>query len=176
MKTNIALIGFMGAGKSAVGAALAEKLGKQFIETDALIEKKAGQPVPVIFEEKGEIAFREIEIEVIKEVAGKDNQVIACGGGVVLNRINVDRLKLKAVVVWLAVTPAAVLRRTGLDGEARPVLKQVKNLDELRGLIKFRQPLYALAADIRIDTSRLSIQATVEQIIQMTEEYADKHK
>ena len=81
MKNSIALIGFMGTGKTAVGQALAEKLGKEFIETDALIEKKAGKSIPEIFRQDGEIVFRELEIAVIKAIAGKENVVIAGGGG-----------------------------------------------------------------------------------------------
>ena len=92
MKSSIALIGFMGTGKTAVGQALAERLGKEFIETDTLIEVKAGRSIPEIFRRHGETAFRELEIEAIKEIAGRDNAVIACGGGVVLNKINIDRL------------------------------------------------------------------------------------
>ncbi|MDP2931225.1 MAG: shikimate kinase, partial [Chloroflexota bacterium] len=71
MKSSIALIGFMGTGKTAVGKALAEKLGKQFIEMDALIEQKAGKPIPRIFAEDGEIAFRELELAVTKEIAAR---------------------------------------------------------------------------------------------------------
>jgi shikimate kinase len=173
MKTSVALIGFMGAGKSAAGRLLAERLGKQFVETDALIETQAGKQVPMIFEEQGEIAFREMEIEVIKEIAARDNQVIACGGGVVLNKINIDRLKLKAVIVWLAASPVAILKRTRLNGEERPVLKQVNSLDELRKLVQFRQPYYEHAADLKVDTSRLTIPGAVEQIIKKIEDYAD---
>ena len=77
MKTSIALIGFMGTGKTGVGKALAEKLGKEFFELDPLIEKKAGKTIPAIFKKDGEIAFRELEIEVIKEVSKERNAVIA---------------------------------------------------------------------------------------------------
>ncbi|NQT04591.1 MAG: shikimate kinase, partial [Dehalococcoidia bacterium] len=92
MKSNIALVGFMGTGKTDVGRLLAGKLGKDFIELDELIEQKAGKTIPEIFQQDGEIAFRELEIEATGEAAEKKNAVIACGGGVVLNQINVDRL------------------------------------------------------------------------------------
>ena len=91
MKTSVALIGFMGVGKSAVGEELAARLGKKLVRVDALIESKAGKSIPRIFEEEGETTFREREIEVIKEIAAEKDQVIDCGGGVVLNRINIDR-------------------------------------------------------------------------------------
>ena len=85
MKSNIALIGFMGVGKTVVGKALAKKLDWKFIELDSLVEQKVGKPIPAIFEQDGEIAFRELEIEVTKEVSEEEKAVIACGGGVVLN-------------------------------------------------------------------------------------------
>ena len=81
MKTNIALIGFMGTGKTAVGRALSQKLDKEFLELDPLIEQNAGMTIPQIFEKYGEIGFRELEIAVTKEVAERKNAVIACGGG-----------------------------------------------------------------------------------------------
>ena len=93
MKTSIALIGFMGTGKTVVGKALAEKLNREFVELDVVIEQKAGKPISDIFQQDGEVAFRELEIEVTKEVAGNKKQLIACGGRVVLNKMNIDRLK-----------------------------------------------------------------------------------
>ena len=123
MKSNVALIGFMGVGKSAVGKALAERLGKKYVEVDSLIVQKAGKSITQIFQEEGEIAFRELEIEVIKEIALKKNQVIDCGGGVVLNKINIDRLKQNAVIIWLTASPEVILKRTTLDGDVRPLLK-----------------------------------------------------
>ena len=111
MKSNIALIGFMGAGKTAVGRTLAEKLGKRFVELDSLIEQKAGKSVAEIFQQDGEISFRELEIEVTKEVSRERNLVIACGGGIVLNKINIDRLREESIIVYLVASPEVILRR-----------------------------------------------------------------
>ncbi len=165
MSTNIALIGFMGVGKSAAGVLVAERTRKQFVETDSLIEKEAGKSISRIFQEDGEIAFRELEIKVIKEIANREDQVIACGGGVVLNRINIDRLKQNSVIVWLTASPRYILKRTQLDGNVRPVLKKVGNLDELRSLVRFRKPYYERSADLKVDTSRLDVNETVEEIL-----------
>jgi len=85
MKTNIALIGFMGTGKTTIGRTLARKLSKTFVEIDALIEQKAGKSIADIFKDDGEIAFRQLEIDITREIAARENQVIACGGGIVLN-------------------------------------------------------------------------------------------
>ena len=165
MKTNIALIGFMGAGKTAVGRLLAEKLGKKPVEMDNLSEIKAGKPIPDIFSEDGEAAFRQLEVEVTKGVAGKRNQVIACGGGVVLNRINIDRLKKGAVVVYLTASPEVILQRVSDDSPVRPLLENSNKELTIRKLLRFRQPLYEQAADIKIDTSEMDIEAVAEQII-----------
>jgi len=170
MKSSIALIGFMGTGKTVVGKALAEKLNKKFVEMDALIEQKAGKPIPQIFQEEGEIAFRELEIKVAKEVSQGKNQVIACGGGVVLNKINIDRLKKESVLVYLTASPEAILERTSGDGDKRPLLKASDKTVVIREMLSFRKPFYEQAADITIDTSQLDIDAVVEQIIIKTEE------
>jgi shikimate kinase len=165
MKTNIALIGFMGAGKTAVGRVLAEKLDKKLVEMDSLIELKAGKSIARIFEEDGEIAFRQLEIEITEEVATGMNQVIACGGGVVLNKINIDRLREGAIVVYLIASPEVILSRISTDSSVRPLLEKGNKATAIKELIAFRQPFYERSADIKIDTSELSIEATANKII-----------
>lgn len=171
MKTNIALIGFMGAGKTAVGKALAEKLNKTFVEMDALIEQKAGKPIPDVFQQDGEIAFRELEIEVTKEVAQGKNQVIACGGGVVLNKINTDRLRKESVIVYLTASPEVILKRISSGGEERPLLKTSDKATAVRKMLSFRKPFYERAADITIDTTQMDINAVAKQITIKTKEH-----
>ena len=165
MKSNIALIGFMGTGKTVVGKALAEKLNKEFIELDALIEQKAGKSIPEIFQQDGEIAFRELEIEVIKEVSTNKNLVIACGGGIVLNKINIDRLKKESTIVYLAASPRIILKRVSSEEGQRPLLEVDNPALTIRELLRFRKPFYGRAADIMINTSKLDIDSVVEQII-----------
>ena len=165
MKTNVALIGFMGTGKTAVGKVLAEKLGKEFFELDPLIEQKAGKTIPEIFKDDGEIAFRELEIEVTKGVSEKKNAVIACGGGVVLNRINIDRLRKESAIVYLTASPRIILKRISNDAEVRPLLKTPDKALQIQKLLRFRKPFYERAADIEIDTSKLDIDSVVEQIV-----------
>ena len=165
MKTSIALIGFMGAGKTEVGRALAEKLNKKFVELDSLIEQKAGKSIPDIFQQDDEITFRELEIEVTKEVSKNKNLVIACGGGVVLNKINIDRLKKEGIIVYLTASPRAILKRVSSDENERPLLKTASKALAIQELLRFRKPFYERAADIKINTSKLDINAVVEQII-----------
>jgi shikimate kinase len=170
MKSNIALIGFMGTGKSAVGKALAEKLGREFVEMDSLIEEMAGKSIPEIFEQDSEIAFREMEIEVTKKIAQKAGQVIACGGGMVLNKINTDRLRETSRMVYLKASPKNILERTAGDENERPLLNVPDPVERIRELLDFRRPFYERAADITIDTSRLSIEKTADLIIDRLKE------
>jgi shikimate kinase len=170
MKTNIALIGFMGTGKTAVGQLLAKKLGRKFIELDSLIEQKAGKSIPEIFQQDGEIAFRELEIGVTKEVAEKKNAVIACGGGLVLNKINIDRLRKESIMVYLTASPRVILKRVSGEEGSRPLL-EVDDPDLIiRELLRFRKPFYERAADITVNTSKLSISAVAEEIIEKLKE------
>ncbi len=165
MKTNIALIGFMGVGKTAVGKVLAEKLRRSFVELDSLIEQKARKSIPDIFQQDGEVAFRELEIEVTKEVSKDRNLVIACGGGLVLNKINIDRLRQQSRIVYLTASPRVILKRVSGEAGERPLLSVPDKVSEIRGLLGFRRPFYERAADIIINTSKLDIDSIAEQII-----------
>lgn len=173
MKSSIALIGFMGTGKTAVGQALAERLGKEFVETDILIEKLVGKSIPEIFSRDGEIAFRELEIEIIKRIAVKDNAVIACGGGIVLNKINVDRLAQKCIIINLKASPLVIAKRTSGGENNRPLLAVADRLAQIKELQAYRRPYYQRAADFEVNTSRLSVEAVVNRIINKLKNHAD---
>jgi shikimate kinase len=173
-KSNIALIGFMGVGKSAVGKELANRLNKNLVEVDSFIVKKAGKSIPQIFED-GEIAFREMEIEAVKEISAGKNQVIACGGGVVLNKINIDRLKLDSILVWLTATPGVVLKRTRSDGGVRPLINSDSGIADIRELLSYRKPYYQRAADLEVATSKCGVKEVAEQIIIKLKNYANKY-
>ncbi len=166
MKSNVALIGFMGVGKTVVGKALARKLNWEFIDLDPLIEQKAGKSIAEIFQQDGEIVFRGLEIEVTKEVSQGQNTVIACGGGVVLNQINIDRLRQKSRIVYLTTSPAVILKRILGDGGERPLFKVANPALTIRGLLRFRKPFYERAADIKIDTSKLNVDEVVKKLIE----------
>ncbi|MBD3228548.1 MAG: AAA family ATPase, partial [Candidatus Lokiarchaeota archaeon] len=114
-KTNIALIGFMGTGKSSVGKLVAKRLDKKFIEMDDVIVELAGKSIPSIFKENGEITFREYEIKTCKNLSKKKNTVISCGGGIILNKINLDYLHRSSVIICLEATPDEIYKRTMKD-------------------------------------------------------------
>jgi len=164
-RSSIALIGFMGAGKTEIGKVLARKLNKKFVDLDSLIEQKAEKSIPEIFREDGEAAFRELEIEVANEVTQDKNLVIACGGGIVLNQINIERLKKNSVLVYLTASPRLLLKRTQSDKETRPLLKGENKASTIQELLKFRKPFYERAAEVKIDTSKLDIAEAVQKII-----------
>jgi shikimate kinase len=161
----------MGTGKTAVGRRLADKLGREFVELDALIEQRAGKPIPEIFRQDGEIRFRELEIEVTRDITGRKNAVIACGGGLVLNKINVDRLRRECVIVCLEASPSVILKRTSADKDGRPLLAVADRARQIKELLAFRRPYYCRAAEITVDTSRMNIDAVADKIIGMINEH-----
>jgi shikimate kinase len=171
MKSSIALIGFMGTGKTVVGKLLAQQLGKDFIELDALIEKRAGKSIPEIFRQDGEMKFRELEIDITKGIAMKENTVIACGGGIVLNNINIDRLRLECVIICLTASPSIILKRTSTDRDGRPLLAVSDRLQQIKELLKFRRPFYKRAADIIVNTSQLRPETVVRVIVEELRKY-----
>ena len=176
MKTSIALIGFMGTGKTVVGKALAQKLRREFIELDAVIEKKAGKPIPEIFRQDGETRFRELEIEAARDIAFKKNVVIACGGGIVLNTINIERLKKECVIICLTAMPSVIIKRTASDKGGRPLLNVADRAQEIKKLLDFRRPFYTRAADVTVNTSRRNIDKVVDEILETLKQYDSHHR
>ncbi|HJM36772.1 MAG: shikimate kinase [Dehalococcoidales bacterium] len=155
----------MGTGKSSVGQVLAKKLKRRFIDLDAVIEQKANKTIFEIFQCEGESGFRDLEIQVTREIAVQKRTVIACGGGVVLNKINIDRLRENALIVYLVASPSIILKRTSRGQGRRPLLKAADRVSRIEELLNFRRSFYEHAADIEIDTSELDINAVVEQIM-----------
>jgi shikimate dehydrogenase len=170
-KTSVALIGFMGVGKSSIGRVLAKKLDKPFVDVDKRIEKKAGKSIAHIFAEDGEPAFRELERAATAEVARQARQVIACGGGVVLNKSNTDALKKNCVLVYLKASEGAVRKRVSSARGKRPLLANTKGAKSIEVLMAERRPLYEGAADITLDTSKVGIEAAASELIKRLGEY-----
>lgn len=160
----IVLMGFMGTGKSEVGRRLAQRLGRAFLDTDQLVEERAGKRVAAIFADDGEATFRRLEREAVVDAAGRGGAVIAVGGGAVLDPDNVRCLRDAGMLVYLTARPEVILRRVG-DGTSRPLLR-----DDPRGavtrLLAERGPVYAGAADVTIDTSEQNADQVVKEIQQ----------
>lgn len=144
---NLYLIGIMGAGKSSTGMALAEALGYQFFDTDAVLEAAVGQTIPEIFAHQGEAAFRQWETEVLAELSAYKQLVIATGGGIVTRQENWSYLH-HGIVVWLDVSTEVLKQR--LQGDMGRPLLQVSDWEStLERLQQERQHLYA-QADVRV--------------------------
>lgn len=170
-RTSVALVGFMCAGKSTVGRMLAERLHKTFVETDLLIEERAGLSVAQVFSTCGEERFRELEAEVVADVSTRGDSVIACGGGVVLRPSNVRLLRAGAVVVYMDVSPEKVLQRLGPPSDVRPLLSGEDREARVLKLMEQRMPAYRAAAELVVDTSELSPQAVVAEIERLLTHY-----
>ncbi|GET43743.1 shikimate kinase [Microseira wollei] len=144
---NLYLIGMMGSGKTTVGRELASTIGYGFCDTDAVIEKVAGQSINDIFKSEGEQAFRELESKVLGELSAYTRLAIATGGGIVLRRENWSYLQ-QGLVVWLDVPVEILLSRLAGD-ITRPLLQVPDPAGELQTRLAQRQRLYA-QADLRI--------------------------
>jgi len=153
---NVAIVGFMGAGKTSVGRSLASVLQMRFIELDDEIAAKAGKSVQKIFLDEGEPAFRALEREAVAQAARATGAVISCGGGAVIDARNVDALRKTAVIILLAASDEETLRRVG-DASSRPLLQHNDKLARIRELKSARRDAYEAAADIVIDTTGLSV-------------------
>ncbi|MFQ5706783.1 MAG: shikimate kinase [bacterium] len=145
---NIFLIGFMGAGKTTIGRVLAQKLSRTFVDTDALIEEKAGKSIPEIFTERGEGYFRDLESEVIEAVAASQNYVVALGGGTVLRDANWQKIRRSGATVYLKWKLPTLLPRI-VNDRNRPLLRVGSgvdsNLEKIERLFLQRSPLYERA-------------------------------
>ncbi len=146
---NIVLCGFMGSGKSSIGAALAPLAGARFIDLDRYLEKKDGRRIPAIFRESGEAFFRALETRCAAELSRKGGLVIATGGGTVLRTQNVRALRKGGVIVLLDV-PLRVVQRRLRGDRSRPLLNTPDRMRTMRELYQKRLPLYRAAADLTV--------------------------
>ena len=161
---NIALTGFMAAGKTVVSRRLARVLGWSFVDLDAVIEADEGLAVRVIFASRGERYFREREKAALGQVLDGSEQVIALGGGAVVDPDNLRLLKERSLLIWLKVSPQTVLGRTGETND-RPLLQGPDRLKRIEELSAERESIYA-EADFTLDTDELTVDQVVQRIQQ----------
>jgi shikimate kinase len=162
---NIYLVGFMATGKTSAGRELAKKKKWQFVDLDELIELREKRAIGDIFAKEGEPYFRRIEKRVLKEVAKEKKFVVACGGGIVLDKDNIAIMKNTGTLVCLSAAPEVILKRA--CGYAhRPLLNVKEPAKQIELLLKLRAPYYALA-DKTIDTSRVSLKEVVDNILKI---------
>lgn len=166
---NIILIGFMGTGKTVTGKRLAERLNWDFVDTDSEVERVTGKTIPQIFKQFGEARFRSEEKLVVKKLSKKKHLVVATGGGAVLDRENVSRLKENGIIICLTADPETILKRIKA-AQNRPLLSDKEDLKQKIGeLLSARSQAYSVA-DFNIDTSLDQPDQVAEKIIQNLKE------
>jgi shikimate kinase len=168
-KQNVFLVGLMAVGKSTVGRLLAQQLGYRFLDTDHIIEERAGADVAWIFDVEGEQGFRDRESQVIEELTALKDVVIATGGGAVLRERNRKLLASRGCVVHLDSPLDRLLERTQKDRK-RPLLQSGSPADTLARLQREREPLYREVADYRFVTDRQGPRTLVRAIVARLEE------
>lgn len=154
-RPQIALIGFMGSGKTTVGALLALELGYTFLDLDHALAERAGMSIPEIFAREGEAGFRRRERSLLLELGDQPGRVLATGGGIVLEPENVAFLRRHGLVVALTADLPEILARIG-GGEGRPLLRGPDPMSAAAALWSAREPLYRGAADLIVDTKGLA--------------------
>jgi len=169
-KPNIALIGFMGTGKSTAGRLIAEQLGFRFVDTDEFIEEKTGKRIIDIFQQSGEAGFRELERQFLREMAGWTQTVISTGGGLAAQPGNLDELKKFALVVCLWAAPETIYERVRHQTH-RPLLQTPDPQARIRELLAQREPFYR-QADLLIRSDQRAAKQVAQQIIHHFREQA----
>lgn len=163
MKKNIVIVGFMGCGKSKVSRNLQARLNLPRFSTDRIIEEREGRKIPVIFKNFGEAYFRRKEAAVVKEVAQQEGAIIDCGGGVVVNPVNLRLLKRNGIIFYLEAGPECLLENLK-SGKTRPLLQVKDPLREIKKLINERRAFYE-KAHYKIDADFKTIPNIGSQII-----------
>jgi shikimate kinase len=165
---SIVLIGFMGAGKSSAGRALARRTGLPRFDTDEIVSARFGLPVTEIFAQFGEEQFRDAETEALRQLSSGTTAIIVTGGGIVLRPENVKILRELGSVISLEADEETLFRRIARRA-TRPLLKTENPRATLVELLRKREPLYREAADIRLDTSQLTHDEVAEAILKSLE-------
>lgn len=164
----LVLIGFMGAGKSSAGRAVAQKLRLPRFDTDEMVATKLGLSIPDIFREFGEAHFRDAETDALRELNGTSEAVIVTGGGIVLREENVHELQRLGTIVHLHAREQVIFERVSRRS-TRPLLQTENPRAAVAHLLSTRAPLYRAAADAEIDTSDLTQQEVAEAVIRQWE-------
>ena len=160
---NLALVGFMGTGKTSVGKLVAAQLRFRFLDTDEMIEARAKRPIPEIFEQEGEARFREYERVVVQELESFRQAVVSTGGGLVINPANMASLKTHALVVCLWAGPDIIWQRVRHQSH-RPLLNDENPRERIRELLRERESSYR-SADVLVNTGLRSLSEAAHQVI-----------
>jgi shikimate kinase len=169
---NIVLIGYRGTGKSVVGELLAQKLNRETISMDAEIVKKAGMSIPEFVEQNGWPKFRDVETEVARELAERDNIIVDCGGGIIERPENIPALRTNGVIFLLQASVDVIVSRIA-DGSERPALTEGKTFtEEVAEVLDRRILLYSEAAQHTINTDNMMPEQVADSILAVCNQIA----
>ncbi|HHY84725.1 MAG TPA: shikimate kinase [Verrucomicrobia bacterium] len=161
--SNISMIGFMGTGKSSVGQIVAAQLRFTFVDTDDLIESRTGRTISEIFAQQGEPVFRQLENQLVQELASRTGLVIATGGGLPVNPANLESLKSHSLVICLWASPDAIWERVRHQSH-RPLLNDPDPQGKIRRLLAEREPFYR-QADVLVNTEMRSVREVAQHVV-----------
>ena len=166
---NLFLIGYRCCGKTTVGKAVAEKMSWSFVDSDIRVIEKCGKSIKEIIDTEGWTAFRRMERSTLKRICTADRQVVATGGGVVLDPANIEAMKTSGSVVWLGATAETIQRRMLQDkttGNFRPALTDKGRMEEIEDMLLKRNPYYESASDYCIQTDDVPVAEITQTIIE----------
>ncbi|MDD5384655.1 MAG: shikimate kinase [Gallionella sp.] len=172
---NLILVGMMGSGKTTMGRALARHMEKAFVDSDEEIQKCTGVTIPHIFDIEGEAGFRQRESAVVSDLVGRDNMVLATGGGAVLAEQNRAMLQQNGIVIYLKASVHDLWQRTRHDRN-RPLLQNVDPHAKLTELFQQRDPLYWQVADIVIQSGKQSAHALMLHLVDEIERFRKNNR
>ena len=170
MKRHVVLIGLPGSGKSAAGRLAAEQLSATFVDIDAIVERREGRPIAMIFAEKGEAAFRDMERKEVETALAGEPAVIAPGGGWAAQPGAIDAAKLHALVIYLHARPETATQRAVPEG-TRPTLSGEDPVARMRLLYKEREPFYR-SAHAQVETERKSAAQVATELVRLAQSSA----
>jgi len=170
MKRHVVLIGLPGCGKTTVGRLAAETLHAGFVDIDAILARREGKPIALIFAEKGEPAFRDMERKEMEGALGNQAAVVAPGGGWAAQSGAIESARARALVVYLRARPDAAAQRAAPEG-TRPLLTGEDPVARMRQLLKEREPSY-LKADAVVDTDRKTEQQIAAEVTRLAQSRA----
>lgn len=161
---NIVLVGFMGSGKTTIGRLIAQRLGFQFVDSDAVIVERAGMQVAEIFSKHGEAWFRDSESSTLESLHVLQRSVISTGGGAVLREHNRPLLRQLGFVVWLTASEDVIFERISRN-KKRPLLQTPNPRQTVHDLLEQRRDIYAEVAQFTVETTHLSHEKAAETVI-----------
>ncbi len=168
----IFLCGFVGSGKSTLGALLSDAFSWEFIDLDRLIEKELRNPIPMIFQQNGEPLFRGVEEKILRRLMDLEQKVIALGAGTLSNPVNLQLVQTSGILIYLHATPEEIFRRVAstekrllfFSPDVTAPLTDAELLKRIRHFMTLRAPAYE-QAHFRVDTSGKPIETVLEEII-----------